>query len=240
MALACTVKVYPIAFGLLLAAAYPRAFAWRFGAALAIGLALPFCLQDPGYVWRQYNGWIQLVGSDTGRQDWASLDLWYRDVRFLFKVWGEPISGETYRMLQVGSAALLAAGCLAGRWSGWTRTELTTFALGSSCCWMLVLGPCTESCTYLLLAPALVWALVDSFSVPLTASRVLLMLSYGLFLSVSVGSIFPWGKSWQMFGVHPAAGLIFVTALAAQFLGRVTASLPHFPAERLVSEGKPI
>src|SRR5581483_11490305 len=84
MALACALKVYPIAFGLLLAAAYPRAFAGRLLLALAAALALPFVLQEPGYVWRQYEGWARLLASDTGRQDWPSLALFYRDIRFLF------------------------------------------------------------------------------------------------------------------------------------------------------------
>ncbi len=187
MALACLVKVYPIAFGLLLAASYPRAFAGRLLLALAAGLALPFMLQETGYVWQQYQGWARLLASDSGRQDWSALDLNYRDVRFLFKVWAQPLTAELFLALQLAVAAVLAGICLLGRYRGWARPELTTIALGLSACWMVVLGPCTEGCTYLLVAPVLVWALLDAWSAPHAAAyRGILLLSYGVFLSIFV------------------------------------------------------
>src|SRR5262249_8060013 len=45
-ALAALLKVYPVAVALLLAVAAPRRFGGRFGAALALGLALPFLFQQ--------------------------------------------------------------------------------------------------------------------------------------------------------------------------------------------------
>jgi hypothetical protein len=219
MALACLLKIYPIAFGLLLAVAYPRAFAGRLAVALAGGLALPFLLQQPGYVWLQYEGWGQLLISDNGRQDWWCLDLWYRDVRFLCKIWWEPLAPRTYQFLQVGAAAALAGLCLAGRWAGWSRARLTTSALGLSCCWMLVLGPCTEGCTYILLAPALVWAIVETNSSARSyLYRALLLLSYAALLSVFVATLFPWNRAFQNLAPHPFAGVVLFAALLGETL----------------------
>jgi hypothetical protein len=225
MMLACMIKVYPIAFALLLAVAYPRRFAGRLLLALIVGLLLPFVLQHPNYVWQQYEAWGRLLVSDTGRQDWYSLDLWYRDVRFLCKIWLTPMSGETYRILQVSAAAALAGMCLAGRWAGWSCPRLAALALGLSCCWMLVLGPCTEACTYLLLAPALVWALVDSWSrTGQWLYRGTLLLAYGIFGLTFIGGLFPWGRAWQMLGPHPFGALLLFGALLAECVRQIVTS----------------
>jgi hypothetical protein len=214
MALATLLKVYPLAFGLLLAAAYPRAFAARLALALGAGLALPFVLQEPGYVLHQYEGWVRLLASDTGRQDWWCLDLWYRDVRFLFKVWLTPLSARTFLALQLGAAVTLAAICVAGRWRGWSTQRLSAWALGMSCCWMLVLGPCTEGCTYILLAPVLAWTVVEvcGGAAP-WLYRGLVLLSYGVFVAIMVNTLFPWSKQFQNLAPHPFGGILLFVAL---------------------------
>lgn len=219
MAAACLLKVYPIAFGLLLVVAYPWRFAGRLTLALAAGLALPFAFQMPGYVWHQYEGWVRLLASDTGRQDWWCLDLWYRDLRFICKVWLWPMPPALYTALQLGTAATLAGLCVAGRWRGWSCQRLATLALGMSCCWMLVLGPCTEGCTYILLAPALAWAVVEVLSVPYPfAYRALVLASYGLFMMIIVNTLFPWSKQFQNLAPHPVVGLLLFVALMGEAL----------------------
>src|SRR5262249_28676335 len=47
---ATLLKIYPLAVGLLLVVLYPKAFTGRLVLALALGLALPFLMQEPGYV----------------------------------------------------------------------------------------------------------------------------------------------------------------------------------------------
>lgn len=225
MALACLLKVYPLALGLLLAAACPRGFAGRLLLALAFGLALPFALQEPGYVWQQYEGWGRLLASDTGRQDWSALDLNYRDLRFLCKIWYEPLTAEAFRALQLGAAAALAGVCLLGRRRGWSPAQLTTTALGLSCCWMVVLGPCTEGCTYLLLAPVLVRALLNAWERPgARVYRGVLLVSYGVFLTIFVATLFPWNKAFQALAPHPFAGLLLFAALGIEALRQPPAS----------------
>jgi hypothetical protein len=229
MTLAGLLKVYPLAFGLLLAAAYPWAFAGRLLLAMLGGLALPFLLQDPSYVVRQYEGWLHLLASDTGRQDWTSLDLHYRDLRFLCQVWFTPLTPVVYQALQLGVAAALAGICLAGRGVGWSRPQLTKAALGLSCCWMLVLGPCTEGCTYFLLAPSLVGALLEAWSASHgRAYRGMLLASYGVFLAIFLGTLFPWSKALQNLAPHAFAGLILFAALTAGAVRQL--AVVHFAA----------
>src|SRR5262249_17144648 len=50
--------------------------------------------------------------------------------------------------------------CLAGRWRSWPRRTLLLVVLTLGSCWMILCGPATESCTYVLLAPVLAWGLV--------------------------------------------------------------------------------
>jgi hypothetical protein len=85
---ACLLKVYPVALALLLGVTHPRRFAPRCLAALAVGLALPFLLQDPGYVARQYgNWWVSLCIDD--RTKWST-DISYRDLWLFIRAYRLP------------------------------------------------------------------------------------------------------------------------------------------------------
>ena len=90
LALACLFKVYPVAVGLLLAAAYPRRFAGRFVIALLVGAAVPFLLKPPAYVVEQYGGWLQHLTTDDRQQ--LPVELWYRDLRLLCRNCHVPLS----------------------------------------------------------------------------------------------------------------------------------------------------
>src|SRR5262245_53982143 len=81
VAVAAAFKVYPLALGLLLLAAYPRRLAWRLPLAVALLAGLPFLLQEPGYVARQYGLWLgRIATNDEARRYWpdhmAYRDLW--------------------------------------------------------------------------------------------------------------------------------------------------------------------
>jgi hypothetical protein len=161
LALACLFKLYPIAVGLLLVLGYPRRLGGRLLAALALGLGAPFLLGRFDYVADQYVSWVRYLLADD-RQTWP-LPGGYRDVRMLFRLWLTPLSGSTYLTLQLLVAGGIALVCLANRSiTGAPRSFLTT-ALVLGGCWMTVFGPATESSTYMLLAPALAWALLNSF-----------------------------------------------------------------------------
>jgi hypothetical protein len=64
LVIASLLKVYPLAFGLLLALIYPRQLVPRLITGLAIGLAIPFFLKSPAYVVRQYQEWFALMRTD--------------------------------------------------------------------------------------------------------------------------------------------------------------------------------
>src|SRR5262249_51258876 len=129
--------------------------------ALAVGLALPFLLQRPAYVAGEYATWFRLLAADD-RSDWP-LAISYRDVWLLCRLWQVPLTLRGYLVIQLLAAAGVAALCLAGRWVGWPKRRLLTALLLLGTCWMTVFGPATESCTYILLAPALAWALLEAW-----------------------------------------------------------------------------
>jgi hypothetical protein len=226
VALPCLVKLYPVAFGLLLVLAHPRRLAWRCLLALALGLAAPFLLRNPAYVAEQYRGWVRLLSLDHGRQDWP-LELSYRDLRLLCRVWLVPLSPALYLAVQLASAAGLAAVLLAGRAAGWSRRRLGALALGLGSCWMLLLGPATEGCTYVLLAPTLALALVPARGWRnLVALRAALLAGFWLLVVASAAVWFPGGKRLHEFGPHPLAALLVLGCLLA---GAARALAPRRP-----------
>jgi hypothetical protein len=225
-ALACLVKVYPIAVGLLLAALYPRRFAGRFAAMLALGLALPFLLQEPGYVASQYGGWLAHLRADD-RQAWALEDT-YRDFRLLCRVCHFPLSAAAYAAIQLAVAASVALVCLAAQRQGWSRQRLLVLVLASGCCWMTVFGSATESCTYILLAPTLAWATLETWVGPHPRwLRAGVVLSYGLFSVTLVAGWFPHGaRTLHAFGLHPLAGLLLTGCVLGHGLLQLCARFP--------------
>jgi hypothetical protein len=219
-ALACFLKIYPVAMGLLLSAMYPRRFAGRFALMLAGGLLLPFLLQRPAYVAAEYDGWVRSVLGDD--RSILAAEFAYRDLALLCRAWLIPLSPGGYRAIQVLAGAGIAVLCLAGRRGGWQehRTLALLFTLGS--CWMTLFGPATESCTYLLLAPALAVAVREAW-LPggSVAARVTVMVCYGLMAVATAACWFPAGRSFQALGPQPAAALVFLVYVLTRWNGAV-------------------
>jgi hypothetical protein len=213
LALACLFKLYPIAVGLLLAVVSPRRFAGRLLVALTIGLVLPFVLQHPDYVWSQYQGWLRILRSDD-RQG-MSLELWYRDLRLLCQVCHAPLSPRVYLAIQVLAAAGVAAVCVAGRWAGRPPRALLTAVTGLGCCWMTLLGSATESCTYILLAPTLAWAVMEAWLNDRSwRLRATVLASYCLFTASNAAVWVPGaGRKVHSLGVQPLAALMLAICL---------------------------
>ena len=141
-------KIYPIAVGLLLVAIYPRKLGVRLALAIVAGLALPFLLQRPSYVWEQYAIWIDYLRAED--RQLMPLAATYRDVRLLFRAFGSPLDARAYLMLQLATAAGAAVVGLIGQRLQWTRARLLTLLTGLGCVWMTAFGVATESCTYML------------------------------------------------------------------------------------------
>jgi hypothetical protein len=212
---ACFLKVYPLAVALLFVLVYPRQLGWRFGLALVAGLALPFALQHPSYVYEQYRNWYDLVATDN-RRDYP-MDQGYRDFYLLTRFFGVPMAAKAYLALQLGAAALTAGICWFGRLRNWPKEHLVQTLLGLGCCWMVVFGPSTESSTFILIGPSLALAIVG----PWLAGRpgaLVPALVMAMFLLTFTATWFPGGRNW-FYVLQPLSAALF-------FLDRVLHAKP--------------
>lgn len=161
VAVATSFKIYPLSLGLLLILiAPPRFYAYLAGSLAAFAL-LPFAFQPPGYVRALYSTWISTRAGDD-RLEYsarhAPLDLWL----LLNRLFGCHIPESWYRLVQVGGGAAIALFVLMGRKRGWERGRILAGLFVLACIWMTLLGPATEGFTYVLLAPAVVMALLET------------------------------------------------------------------------------
>ncbi len=221
--LACALKLYPIAVGLLLVLVYPRQLSWRLALMLLVAALLPFCFQRPAYVLDQYQQWYRLLGSDD-RRDFP-LDAAYRDLWLLFRVGHIPITANAYLAIQLAAAGGCALLCLAANWLRLSKTRQLTTALMLGCCWMTLCGPATESSSFVQLAPALAWGLVaarrDNWPAPI---RWLPAASTLVFTPGLLAGLTPWTGQIHSLGFHPLATLLlFIAYVAVTILALIQA-----------------
>lgn len=212
VAAAALFKVYPLAVGLLLVAAYPRQLGGRLPVALAAGVVMPFLFQAPEYVARQYAGWLAVLRAD----DRAGLatTVCYRDLWLLCRLARLPVSRDAYALIQGVAAAGVAGLCWAGRRNGWPRRRLLARVLNLGVCWMLLCGPATESATYILLAPTAAWAVVDAGGRRQGLTGALPLVAYALLVLCAAAAWFPGVARVHAVGLQPAAAVVLVVALA--------------------------
>jgi len=208
VAVATLFKIYPGVLGLLLALIFPRKFTVRFLLALALGLALPFLFQRPDYVLRQYVHWWDLLLADH-RQDRPVSNLVSRDLWLAIRLVPIPMSSSGYRLIQLFLAGGVALLSLAGRLAVRPQRWLLTMIFSLAGCWMVLCGPATESCTYILLAPVLAWAVLDAAldRRPLW-SRLIPWCSLVLFVFSQTISWFPEHVRMLFLGILPLAGIV--------------------------------
>ena len=85
----------------------------------------------------------------------------YRDLWLLIYLYDLPVSKAVYAVVQILGGTVVAA--LTGSVStGWPEKALLTSTLGLAVAWMMLLGPATESSSFVLLAPPLAWSLVEA------------------------------------------------------------------------------
>jgi hypothetical protein len=174
LALATLIKGYPLALVLLLAAVCPRGLLLRYTIALALGLLVPFATQQPEVVLGQYVSWWAHLCEST-----VIMRERLRTLEHLFSIYGYPVSPQAFQLVQlfVGLAMLGLV-----RWHARRTPELRQWIEGAwqlFACWVALFGPATETCTYIILAPALAWSLVDAFSRPTGwYGRLVLILSF--------------------------------------------------------------
>jgi Glycosyltransferase family 87 len=212
LTLSCMLKAYPLALGLVLMLIYPRRFAVPFLVFIALDLALPFAMHRPEYVAQQYANWGRALHSDD-RSD-MPFHRAYRDLWLLCRRLQLPLSKMGYHGVQLGTALLVAA---ATWWISRRRADrrmVLNTAFGYSCCWMILCGPATESCTYVVLGPTLAWAIIEAWrsnSSPWVKG--LLLGSCGLFLSCLLASMFPFVALYHSWGPHPFGALLLTAAV---------------------------
>jgi len=162
LALATLIKGYPVALALLLATLYPRRFPLRFAVALAAGLLLPFAAGSPTTVIDQYSHWFAHLQDST-----TIMRERLRSIDHLFVVYNHPLSSQGFLLLEfLAGLTVLGLSLLHAQRTDDTRQQLTrTFQLFAI--WVVLFGPATESCTYVVLAPALAWSLVEAYRRPL-------------------------------------------------------------------------
>lgn len=156
-------KIYPLAAGLLLVVLFPKQFTWRLGAALLALGALSFVLQRPAYVLEQYQNWAATRSVDERHYDVMNRP---RDLWTLLYACGIELNLRLYFFIQILGGAAIAVLCLFGRRKQWSNDRLLTLIFTLVPCWMLLLGPATESATYIVLAPVISLAAVEAFSRP--------------------------------------------------------------------------
>jgi hypothetical protein len=212
--LATCFKLYPIAFGMLLALMYPRKMIWRLMVCLVAAAVLPFVLQHATYVMDQYSVWVHYLSTED-RQRGPIAD-WYKDFRALWRVYIMPMRPLTYLIIEVLTAAMIALTCLIARLKKMPDGMLVAFTLSLACCWMTVMGPATESPTYILVAPAIAWALIWSDAKP--SARVW-RIGYGCVLALFIAcqAALWFGRSGKFFRDHlqplPLAGLLLLVLI---------------------------
>ena len=159
LAWATLVKGYPMALALLLAALFPRRFAPRFLFALGVGLLLPFAMQRPAFVQAEYASWCTHLFDST-----QIMRERVRTVDWLAMIYYRPLSERGFFALEVGGGLLVLARSLWERKRtsdprAWLATTFDWFAL-----WVVLLGPATEGCTYIVFAPTAAMAVVRAFA----------------------------------------------------------------------------
>lgn len=207
LSLCAYLKIYPLAVGLLLLLIYPRQIGWRLALALFLMGAFSFFLQQPAYVLDQYKRWIGTRATDDRRMN---MDIAPRDFAMLLRAIHVDLSSRTFLVLQLSAAVAAAAVCIYGRLKKWSKECLLLAVLNLGTCWMLLFGPATEDATYVMIAPPLAFALVQTRKTS-TRMKFLLYLSYLLLVTgFSINSFLRLKKNPYNMSVQPLSALLFL------------------------------
>jgi hypothetical protein len=163
-------------------------------------------MQSPVYVYDQYRPWFEyLLQEDRATR---LITESYRDFWILVRWADIPLPHRAYVALQLGVAAAIAIVVLFGRVRGWPARDLLRRILDLGCCWIVVFGPATENCTFILIAPTLALAVWEGYATgrPLW-TRVLLAAIVGMFVGSALVTALPDGRNW-VYPLNPLAALL--------------------------------
>lgn len=213
LAAATLIKGYPLALALLLAALYPRRFTLRFVLALAVGLLLPFLAQAPSVVLAQYASWWSHLNDST-----VLMRERLRSVDQLFALGGVPLSPRAFSLMELAAGGVALGLCyLHTRRTAQVRDRLTWVLVFYSV-WVVLFGPATESCTYVVIGPALAWSLFDAFRQPagwgVRVWLVVCLILMGPLVTDLFGATV---RIWaHRYGSQPIGGLLYLAYLLVE------------------------
>jgi hypothetical protein len=208
--IATYLKIYPLALGLVFLVLYPRQLGWRLALVLLIGAALPLLFQNPHYALGSYGQWFESLRADQ-RNELATKDA-YRDLALLWRYWiNDHLNVPWYMALQLAGAAAVGATAFVLR-RRWPERPRVLLLLTLVVVWTMLLGPSTESSTYIMLAPLATWFFLTVLlrcieGRPGGGLLLAASLAYGLLLAAALAPAFPWGKRVHELGLQPAAAL---------------------------------
>jgi hypothetical protein len=160
-------------------------------------------------VFEEYQRWFSSRTADN-----RAITMKLMNLTMVLKAVHLTLSPNAFLVIQLLAGAAVAAVGLLGRVRSWSEERLLVclFTLGS--CWMLLFGPATEEATYVMLAPALVFALVQAFHQPtLSWMRYSLCVSFAFLLLAQVlTSYFSYKRGAHSMSVEPFGALIFAVS----------------------------
>jgi glycosyl transferase family 87 len=215
LALASVLKVYPLAFALLLVVVYPRQLIVRLPLALIAVVGLPFLVQNPEYVARQYRQWGALLSIADEHRRFQPLDSTetYRDAFYLFRLFNVPMPLAGYAILQAVSGLAAAVACRLASRRGAPASQVLWIVLVLGTCWMTLLGPASEPKTYILVAPALAWWAIRTCYRGPRLSAWLASQACGLQLLCFISSFSPHSVTFfRSAGLHPISALLLLAS----------------------------
>jgi hypothetical protein len=126
----------------------------------------------------------------------------------------DPLHSPVYRLVQLLGAGVALLWSLRLRWQKVSEANVVNLTLAAGLAWLLLFGPATEHATYVLLAPALCWALVQRDVSPHLWRRRLIELAAVLILIFGWGAIgiTVAGETWGLVPL-PIGCVLFVIAL---------------------------
>lgn len=242
LAWATLIKGYPLGLAMILAGLYPRRFLPRYLLALAAGLLLPFAAGRPATVLAQYQSWLHHLqdSAEIMRERLRSIDQ-------LFVVAGRPIAEQTFSLIGAVGGALVFAICLWVSRRGADRRQTLTWVFAWFSAWVVLCGPATESCTYVVAAPAIGWALVEAWRRQAAWPWRVALVASLLMMGPAVTDMF--GKLIRNFanehGSQPLGALILLAWLASETyrwgvtdISRTAAGNPS-PRVTALAQGEP-
>lgn len=217
IAWATLIKGYPLALGMILVGLFPRQFTGRFVLSLTAGLLLPFAAQRPAVVVMQYQSWWHHLRDSTQimRERLRSIDQ-------LFVVYGQPLSQQTFALLGALAGAAVMLVCLAIARRSADRREIVCRSFLWFSLWVVLFGPATEACTYVMAAPAIGWALVEAWHRRARWPERAMLIASLLMMGPMVTDLF--GRLIRNFsnehGSQPIGGLLLLAWLALEWRRR--------------------